>query len=213
MRLRTAILAATFLLPAPLLAQVTTYTYTGNDFNQFTAYTPPQLFNSSDSVNGDLVLSSPLSASLTTLTTVAPTSFSFSDGLETITNLTTSLSIFQFETNAAGAITGWNIFIGVPNSGGSGQDSIISQDYSGSAEDEGQYAFSILNYYCGAGPPCHLFNGLIGGNGSTGSTAGMWIPSSSASATPEPSSFLLLFIALPALAAASRRHPLKPLSR
>jgi hypothetical protein len=90
----------------------TVYTYTGNDF---TLVQGP--YTTLDSVTGTIVLSAPLPANLSSFTdeTALLISYSFSDGVQTLTNLNSHADHFDFQTSPSGAITLWNIsFITVP---------------------------------------------------------------------------------------------------
>jgi hypothetical protein len=84
----------------------TTYTYTGNQFNQFagTAACPPEC-----SLSGFFTVAAPLISNLNSASFV-PLTFSFTDGITTFTE-TTALS-FDFVgvgTDSAGNINSWNI--------------------------------------------------------------------------------------------------------
>jgi hypothetical protein len=114
MRLRYFVTAAVMIAASlACKADTYTYTYTGNNFTGVgndPGYGSP--YTVADSVNVTFTLASPLlladSAEI-----VNPLSFSFSDGVQTITNLTpgtTSLS-FGLETNGIGSIIGWSIFV------------------------------------------------------------------------------------------------------
>jgi hypothetical protein len=79
-----------------------TYDYTGNLFTSVSgAYT------TSDSITGSVTLANPLKTSMP-LTTVTPISFSFFDGVDTITDANATSSLFRFATNSTG-ITQWYI--------------------------------------------------------------------------------------------------------
>jgi len=95
------------LLSQPMFADIT-YTYTGNPFTDVTG--PP--YTTSDRVTGTVTLASPLGINLPFGTAVTPLAFSFSDGVQTITNLNANPgSIFEFGTGPTGAITGWGIAV------------------------------------------------------------------------------------------------------
>ena len=193
MRLRTAFLTA-LLLPAPLFAQVTYY-YTGNDFNTLSAVGETQVYTTSDSVSGEFTVSgSGLAGSILTLTPVTVTSFSFTDGYQTITNLSANLSsTIEVETDASGDITAWIVREELT---GPALYAVITSYYPGVLDiDDGQFDVVSTNHA----------NGVIQFSPGTWSTTPP--VSTSVTATPEPSSFLLLLTALPALAAASRRWP------
>ena len=92
--------------------QAATYQYTGNPFT--TANAP---YTTSDFVSGMLTLASPFAPNMP-LTFVTPTAFTFSDGVQTLTNLTPSIAfLFQFGTGPTGAITQWNVIIKVTGGG------------------------------------------------------------------------------------------------
>jgi hypothetical protein len=82
-----------------------TYHYSGNHFTDVQG-----LYTTLESVQGSFTLSSPLPPNLSGVT-ITPTSFSFSDGIVTITNSSVGLFInsFTVSTNSAGQITAWNI--------------------------------------------------------------------------------------------------------
>jgi hypothetical protein len=105
-RLGLAIVCAAALsamLPASSRAD-TIYTYTGNVF--VSASSP---YTITDSVSGWIDLSAPLGNSVGPLT-ITPVSFSFSDGVQTITNNNAaSVGFDAFVTNAFGVIVNWDI--------------------------------------------------------------------------------------------------------
>lgn len=96
-------LAVGFLTAASVQAVPITYKYTGN---QFTSATSP--YTTSDSVSGMLTLATPLAPN-TMNSIVTPTSFSFFDGVQTITDTNASDSVFLFGTDPTGMITQWQI--------------------------------------------------------------------------------------------------------
>jgi hypothetical protein len=115
------------LLSQPMFADIT-YTYTGNPFH--VVNTP---YTTSDFVTGMLTLAAPLAANLP-LSSVTPISFTFSDGVQTIAELTVGdFSNFQFATGPSGEITMWDITIN-HNGGKIGTD---SDDLPGPDEDFG----------------------------------------------------------------------------
>jgi hypothetical protein len=80
------------------------YTYVGHDF---TIATSP--FSLTDAVDGSIILSQPLGDSLVDAS-VTPIAFSFSDGVYNYTNADTFyVDGIIFSTNAAGAITAWDV--------------------------------------------------------------------------------------------------------
>jgi hypothetical protein len=98
-------LAVAFLV-VPGLEAGTIYTYTGNDFT--VAFAP---YTRSDFVTVSVTLSSPLPYN-SGLTEYTPTAFSFSDGVDTLTNSTPDIDSdgFYFAT-ANGVITTWYGYI------------------------------------------------------------------------------------------------------
>jgi hypothetical protein len=105
---RISLIALAFLLLSATgaWADTFTYTYTGNDF---TLVQGP--YTTSDSVMGTIVLSAPLPANLSSFTdeTALLISYSFSDGVQTLTNLNSHAADFAFQTSPLGAITLWDI--------------------------------------------------------------------------------------------------------
>jgi len=166
------------LAPAAIAGPVTTYTYTGPAFTTFTgvAACPVQC-----DLSGWFTVSSPLAANLTNAT-ITPTSFSFTDGLNTLTNLNTTGTFDQanfllFSTNGAGQITQWEIIL----------------QHVGLAEME---TFSSIS---GGAPSDEAWIGNPGTTsgtalwvGAAGGSSGPWVPSTLTTTTPEPTSLLLL---------------------
>jgi hypothetical protein len=102
-----ALIAVTGALP--LMAD--TYTYTGN---LFTTATGP-LLTTGDSITGSFTVSSPLAANLDEVS-ITPTSFSFSDGLQTFSSSNPNIGVCacspffgNFSTDGSGNIIGWDI--------------------------------------------------------------------------------------------------------
>jgi hypothetical protein len=118
-----AVATTVALLSQPMFATIT-YTYTGNPF--FNASAP---YTTSDMVTGSVELSSPLAANLG-LTMVTPLAFSFSDGVQTITNSNALVSSVSFATGPTGAITVWNVDLLSPNGeiGTVGGGSLVTGD-------------------------------------------------------------------------------------
>jgi hypothetical protein len=96
----TAVAALSLAYPASVQAVPTTYQYTGNPF---TIATGP--YTTSDFVSGMVTLAGPLPPNF--LGFVTPTAFTFSDGVQTITNLTSILVFFAFGTGPTGRIYYW----------------------------------------------------------------------------------------------------------
>ena len=99
----TAVAALSFAYPAAVQANPIEYDYTGNVFTFVTgAYT------TSDKVTGFVTFMNPLAANMP-LTPETPSTFSFFDGVNTITNANATVSVFSFATDAAGGITQWDV--------------------------------------------------------------------------------------------------------
>ena len=93
---------------APAAAVPTTYQYTGNSFNTFAL----GLYTSSDSLTISITLNNALSPNLTNANVIGNvTAYSFYDGVQTISSSTPGAVLTFFnaiDTNASGAIVGWN---------------------------------------------------------------------------------------------------------
>jgi len=101
----TAVAALSTVYPTSVQAVPTRYQYTGNPFSAVTAP-----YTMSDFVSAMVTLAGPLPPDFSG--TVTPTAFTFSDGVQTITNLTPNVTLmFQFVTGPAGAITGWFVSV------------------------------------------------------------------------------------------------------
>lgn len=133
-------LLAALLVPLPASAGTVTYTYTGADFTSVSGS-----YTTSDSVSGEFTLPAPLADNLTVLTAITPTSFSFSDGVQTLTQANASAG-FDVATNSSGSITQWYILIQT-TAGGALEtidypSLIVEDDASSAAGSEGLSAFS-----------------------------------------------------------------------
>jgi hypothetical protein len=93
------------LLGVSYAAADTVYTYTGNDFT--TATSP---YTTSDSITGSFTVATPLGDNLVD-SVIDPSSFTFSDGVNTITTANAVSDTFEVSTNASGAIISWSISI------------------------------------------------------------------------------------------------------
>jgi hypothetical protein len=79
------------------------YTYTGNPFTDVSGP-----YTTSDRVTATVTLASPFGPNMP-LTIVTPLAFSFSDGVQTITDLNVLSTSIAFETGQTGVITEWEI--------------------------------------------------------------------------------------------------------
>jgi hypothetical protein len=114
----------------------TVYSYTGNLFtngvtqNGLTSL-PVGPFTANDSVSGSFTVATPIGG---VLHLVTPTSFSFTDGVDTLTNLNSTLSSFEASTDFSGNIVDWHIFARIV---GGNNAFIDTSDIMGTAADEG----------------------------------------------------------------------------
>jgi hypothetical protein len=81
------------------------YTYTGMDF--FYSGGP---FTTSDSISGSFTVPTALSDDLSNVS-ITPESFTFSDGVYTVTDVTAHDAFFSLTTNGVGQITDWSVDI------------------------------------------------------------------------------------------------------
>lgn len=104
---------STVLLAASSASASVILTYTGQDFTHVMGS-----YTTSDHLTGTIDLSSPLGDNLN-FAAVTPTSFSFSDGQQTLTQADTfTTEMFEFSTDSSGTITGWLVDLEVgPNHG------------------------------------------------------------------------------------------------
>src|SRR5947209_16175467 len=96
---------AALLMATPALADTYTYTYTGHTYQiAFDSY------NTSERLTGSVTLAAPLGIDMS-LTSVPVLSFSFSDGVQTLTQTSPGLLtvIFDFGTRASGLPAEWNV--------------------------------------------------------------------------------------------------------
>jgi hypothetical protein len=89
------------------------YTYTGNVFDSFS---DPTSYNNTSAITGTVELAAPLDANRELTPGIIPISFSFTDGINTLTfdNTTSGSGInsrasFKFQTDGSGIINGWNL--------------------------------------------------------------------------------------------------------
>jgi hypothetical protein len=94
---------AVVVLTATAVQADITYTYTGNPFTDVSGP-----YTTSDRVTATVTLASPFGPNMP-LTIVTPLAFSFSDGVQTITDLNVVSTSIAFETGQTGVITEWEI--------------------------------------------------------------------------------------------------------
>jgi len=104
--LSLAIALSVALVAQPMFAN-TIYSYTGNPFTNVTAP-----YTTSDFVSAMVTLAGPLAPNMP-FTSVTPTAFTLSDGVQTITNFNATFPPgFSFATGPTGAITVWHVNAG-----------------------------------------------------------------------------------------------------
>jgi hypothetical protein len=200
-------LAVLAVSPAALLADTYVYTYTGLDFTD--ASGP---YTTSDSVTGSFTLSSALPDDLTSFTTIAPVSFSFSDGVDTISNTSFDLDgdSFAVETDGSGNITAWSIYLVAGPGGFSGENQInISSSSDQGVNDYHEYSYEETfeepyYYSCGFFETCEGYDTYYetedafasDGVGAVGSGGSWAVADATVAATPEPASLMLVGTAL-----------------
>ena len=101
----TAFAALSIAYPASVHAVPTTYQYIGNPFTEVVGPS----YTTSDFVTAMITLTGPLGANFSGF--VSATAFTFSDGFQTITDISAFASNFFFKTDAAGAITNWDLVV------------------------------------------------------------------------------------------------------
>jgi len=196
------------ILPGSLRAD-TVYTYIGNPYTTcFGSYGSGACASDySLSVTIDTTLSGSVLDNLAFGALGGVTSFSITDGVETLTSadcaaVMGSTCVVDVETNSAGAITGWAVYAIVSGDLLSTNGSYTGAAEAIAAEDETEDCIS---------PSCPSFNG--GSNGMF-VTEGTWSEDSAApapaqpapTATPEPNTLLLLSAGLLGLIVVARRE-------
>ena len=167
--------ALAVLVPVAAAQAGVTYTYTGATF--LGAHDP---FTTSDNVTGTVTFNTPLGANLNLANVLADvSSFSFTAGPETLTNLTANAAWTQFQisTDASGNITGWHIYAGL----GGGGDFTLTNNWLGSSGDQvtvGAYFQGDANF-----DPSEAF--------ALNHIAATFAPAATA-AVPEPASWALM---------------------
>jgi hypothetical protein len=142
MRLRYLIAVVSLVLPLSLKAQTTSYTYQGSTYAYFTppspgpsTPTPIAPYTATDSVNGTFTIDT-AAAGLSSLTLETVTSFSFTDGAQTISSANGDSSFGAVTTDGSGDITGYVFEF---TSASDKYDWISIQDLGGIPADQGNF--------------------------------------------------------------------------
>jgi hypothetical protein len=171
---KLALAACLTLLSLPALADEV-YTYTGNAMG--TTFVPGGGYTATNMITGSFTTASPLGANLA-LADISFLSYSFTDGDQTMTNLNSVEYLppdFEIGTDASGNIISWNITLNIPSTLDFINTSNSSDPLIG-VQDNGQVGIEAIL-------------GAVGNSG----TPGTWTKSEvAATATPEPSSFMML---------------------
>lgn len=190
MSLRGMTAAALLMTAVVARADTYQYTYTGNDFTF--AQAP---FTANDCITGFFIAAAPL-ASNVTVEEITPVAFSFSDGLDTISNTSNPSSVdFVVGTDNSGNIARWSITVLLPGTKSTGYTAALFTQ--GNLDGQSQDAA-----------------GRDGGAvfASNSQDPGSWTETTLPSQvpTPEPESIVLLGSGSLALAGAIRRRARSP---
>jgi hypothetical protein len=160
------------------------YTYTGNPFNVLQGNS----YSAQDGVAGVMELGTTLGANLSS-TSLTPLTFSFSDGVKTITQANASSASFVVSTDGLGNITTWEISLAIPFGVGGPPVVITTTNTAQMVLDRGEDN-ECFGFLCGL-----TF-------GEVRNAPGGWEPK--VPPVPEPSSMLLIGAALAGFTARRR---------
>lgn len=185
--LSVAVVLGLSLASIPSYAQVT-YSYVGNAFS--TVFGP---YTTSDNIEGSITFSSALGNNLANENvTASTTSFSFSDGVNTISNLSPNATFYKnrfiLSTDAVGSIVQWDLSMySGPDSSNFVRVISVNAVFSGKPYILDEGAIYAVNHFTG--------------DGYNRGPSGQWVV-----AIPEPETYALMLAGLGLLGVMTRRR-------